>query len=125
MDVEKYGQTKGCPSDQKVTRRTVPSCIVATHSGGYRERMARLTTQDPVGADREDRTETRHDEAFAEHVEEHDEREKKIARHSHDAQGTTHNQPSSSSSSGAIRADSNVQGRQENKDSVCTSNTQK
>ena len=66
-----------------------------------------------------DRTKTRHDEAFAEHVEEHDERGKKIARHSHGAQETTHNQPSSSSSSsGAIRADSNVQHRQESNDSV-------
>ena len=52
-------------------------------------------------------------------MEEHDEREKKIARHSHDAQETTHNQPSSSSSSsGATRADSNVQHRQEGNDSV-------
>ena len=42
--------------------------------------------QDPVGADRVVRTKTRHDEAFARHVEEHDEREKKIARRSTDAQ---------------------------------------
>ena len=56
------------------------------------------------------RVETRHDEAFARHVEEHDERGKKIARHSTDAQEMTRNQPSSSSSSsGANRADSNVQ----------------
>ena len=40
----------------------------------------RLMMQDPVGADRVVRHKTRHDEAFAKHVEEHDEREKKIAR---------------------------------------------
>ena len=39
MDVEKYGPTKGCPGCQKVTRGTVPSCIVATHSDACRERM--------------------------------------------------------------------------------------
>ena len=54
--------------------------------------------------------ETRHDEAFARHEEEHDERGKKIARHSTDAQDMTRNQPSSSSSiSGTNRADSNLQ----------------
>ena len=41
--------------------------------------------QDPVGADRVVRTKTRRDEAFERHVEEHDEREKKIARRSTDA----------------------------------------
>ena len=61
--------------------------------------------------------ETRHDEAFARHEEEHDERGKKIARHSTDAQDMTRNQPSSSSSiSGTNRADSNVQHKQESND---------
>ena len=51
------------------------------------------------------------DEAFARHVEELDEREKKIARRSADVPETTSNQSlSSSSSSGANRADSNVHG---------------
>ena len=67
MDVEKYGPTKWCPGCQK-------SCIVATHSDACRERLERLMMQDPVGADRVVRTKTRHAEAFARHVEEHDER---------------------------------------------------
>ena len=76
--------------------------------------------QDPVGADRVVRTKSRHDEAFARHVEEHDETGKKIARRSTDAQETTSNQPlsSSSSNSGANRADSKVQHRQESNDGV-------
>ena len=69
--------------------------------------------QDPVGPDRAVRTKTRRHEAFARHVEEPDEREKKIARRSTDAQETTSDQPSSSSSSGANRVDSNVQHRQQ------------
>ena len=52
MDVEKYGPTKGFPHCQKVTRGTVPSCIVATHSDACRERIERLMMQNPVGADR-------------------------------------------------------------------------
>ena len=32
MDVEKYGPTKGCPGYRKVMRKSVPSCIVATHT---------------------------------------------------------------------------------------------
>ena len=93
MDVEKYGPTKGCPSCKKVTRETVPSCIVATNIDACRERMERLMMQDPVGADRVVRTKTRHDEAFARRVEEHDVREKKIARRSTDAQEMTSNRP--------------------------------
>ena len=65
---------KGCPGCQKVTRGTVPSWIVATHSDACRERMERLMMQDPVG------DKTCHDEAFARHVEEHDEREKERRR---------------------------------------------
>ena len=34
----------------------MPSCIVATHSDGCRERLERLMMQDPVGADRVVRT---------------------------------------------------------------------
>ena len=76
-------------------------------------------TQDPVGADRVVRTKTRHDEAFARHVEEQDEREKQIARRSTDAQETTSNQPSSSSSSnGTNRADNNVEHKQESNGGV-------
>ena len=109
MDVEKYGP-----------EGTVPSCIVATHSDACRERMERLMMQDPVGADRAARTETRRNEAFARHVEEHGEREKEIARRSTGAQETTSNQPfsSSSSSSRSNGADSNVQHRQESNDAV-------
>ena len=63
--------------------------------------------QDPIGADGIVRTKTRHAEAFAKHVEEHDEREQKIARRGHDAQEPSHNQASPlSSRSGANRADS-------------------
>ena len=51
MDVEKYGPTKGCPGCQKVTRRTVPPCIVATYSDACRERMEGLMMQDPVEVD--------------------------------------------------------------------------
>ena len=77
----------------------MPSCIVGTHSDACRERMKRLIMQDPVGADRVVRTKTRHDEAFARHPEEHDERVKRIARRSTDAQEMTSIQPFSSSSS--------------------------
>ena len=95
------------------------SCIVATHSAACRERMERLMMQGPVGADRVVRTTTRHDEAFARHLEEHNETEKKIARRSTDAQETTSDQPLSSlSSSGTNRADNNVQQRQESNDGV-------
>ena len=72
--------------------------------------------QDPVGADRVVMAKTRQREAFAKHVDELDEREKKIARHSPDAQETT--STTSSSSSEANRADSNVQHRQERNDGV-------
>ena len=41
--------------------------------------------QDPVGEDRAVRAKARHDEAFARHVEERDEREEKIAGRSADA----------------------------------------
>ena len=108
---------------EKVTRGTVPSCIVAAHSDACRKRMERRMMQDPVGADRVVRTKTRHDEAFARRVEEHDVREKKIARRSTDAQEMTSNRSlssSSSSSSGANRADTNVQHKQE-KMMMCTS----
>ena len=71
--------------------------------------------QDPV-ADRAVRTKTRHDEAFAKHVEDHDEREKKTAKHSHDAQETTHDQPSSSSSLSSSGA--NREHRQQSNDRV-------
>ena len=75
-----------------------------------------------VGADRVIRTKTRHDEVFLKHMEAHDERENKIARHSPDAQETTHNnQPSSSSSSsscGANRPDINMHHRQDSNDDV-------
>ena len=73
VDDEKYGPTKGCPGCQKVRRGTVPSRIVATQSDVVN------MMQDPVGADRVVRTTTRQDEAFARHVEEHDEREEKIS----------------------------------------------
>ena len=55
--------------------------------------------QDPIGAGLVVRTKTRHEEAFAKHVQEHDERDKKFARRSQDAQEPSQNQPSSSSSS--------------------------
>ena len=64
-DVEKYGPTTRRPGCQKVTRGTVTTCTVATQGDGCRERMERLMMQDPVGADQDVRTETRHDEAFA------------------------------------------------------------
>ena len=110
---------KGCPGCQKVTRGTVPSCTLTTHSEACRGRMERPTTQDPVGADRAVGTKT----AFARHVEEHNEREKKIAGCSTDAQETTSNQQSSSSSSsssrrGGNRADNNVRHEQESNDGV-------
>ena len=63
VDVEKYSPTKGCAGCQKVTRRTVPLCTVA--SDVRHKRMERLTMQDPIGADRVVRTKTRHEEAFA------------------------------------------------------------
>ena len=93
-----------------------------THSDGYRERIRETHDARPrrSGPRRQKHVTVRHSQST---VEEHDEREKKIARHGHGAQESTHNQPSSSSSSGAIRADSNVQGRQESNDSVCTSKT--
>ena len=99
VDVEKYGPTIGCPGCHKVSRGTVPSCIAATHNDECRERMERLMMQDPVGADRVVRTRTRHEEALAKHVGELDEREKKLARHSHHTQEDTLDQSSSSSSS--------------------------
>ena len=88
--------------------------------GGCRERMERLIMKDTIGADPVVRTKTRHEEAFVKHVEEQYAREKKIARHSHNAQEPNQNQPSSSSSSssGASRADSNVLHKQASNDSV-------
>ena len=77
MDVEKYGPTTGGSHIVRKSRGELPSCIVATHSAACRERTERLMMQNPVGADRVVRTTTRHDEAFAKHMEEHDEREKK------------------------------------------------
>ena len=47
-----------------------------SYSDACRERMQRLVMQDPVGADRAVRTETRHEQAFAKHLEGHDERGK-------------------------------------------------
>ena len=39
--------------------------------------MERLIMQDPTGADRVVRTKKRHEEAFAKHIEKHDERKRK------------------------------------------------
>ena len=56
----------------------VPSCIVATHNDECRERMEKLVMQDPEGADRVVRTKTRINDALARHIEEHDERGKRL-----------------------------------------------
>ena len=81
----------------------VPSCVVATHNDECRERMEKLMMQDPEGADRVARTKNRINEALARHLEEHDERAKKIAKHDHHKASSDKNQASSSSSSGLIR----------------------
>ena len=81
----------------------VPSCIVATHNDECRDRMEKLMMQYPEGADRVARTKTRMNEALARHLEEHDERAKKIAKHDHHKASSDKNQASSSSSSGLIR----------------------
>ena len=91
---------------QEVTRGTLPSCIVAAHSDGCRERMEILMMQDPVGADRAVRTKTRHDAAFARHVgRTRRKREKDRKKQSRRA-------------SGAKRADCNVQHKLESNDNV-------
>ena len=103
MEVEKYGPTRGCPGCQKVTSDAVPSCIVATHNDECRERMEKLEKlmmQDPEGADRVVRTKTRISHVLARHIEEHDERAKKIAKHDHLKASSGKDQASSSSSSG-------------------------
>ena len=82
----------------------VPSCIVATHNDECRERMEKLMMQDPEGADRVVRTETRINDALAVHIEEHDERAKTIAKHDHHKGSSGKNQESSSSSSGVVRS---------------------
>ena len=51
-DFERYGPTKGRPVCQKVISAPIPSCIVATHSAEYRDRMEKSMMQDPEGADR-------------------------------------------------------------------------
>ena len=88
VDVEKYGPEKGCPGCQRVTRRSVPSCIVATRSDGCRERMERLMhgARSHRGGRGSQNKNTSCRESFAKHVEEHYERERKIAGHGHDAQ---------------------------------------
>ena len=88
----------------------VPSCIAATHNDECRERMEMLMMQDPEGADRVVRTKTRINDALARHIEEHDERAKKIAKHDHHKASSDQNQASSSSSSGVIRAPEEQQG---------------
>ena len=104
MEVEKYGPTRGCPGCQKVMSGAVPSCIVATHNDECRERMGKFMMQDPEGADRVVRTKIRINEALARHIEEHDERAKKIAKHAHHKASSGKNQASSSSSSGLVRS---------------------
>ena len=104
MEVEKYGRTRGCPGCQKVMSGEVPSCILATHNDGCRERMEKLMMQDPEGVDRVVKTKTRTNDALARHIEEHDERAKKIAKHDHHKASSGKNQTSSSSSSGVVRS---------------------
>ena len=104
MEVEKYGPTRGCPGCQKVMSGAVPLCIVGTHNDECRERMEKLMMQDPEGADRVVRTKTRINDALARHIEEHDERAKKIAKHDHHKASSGKNQASSSSSSGVVRS---------------------
>ena len=89
----------------------VPSCIVATHNDECRERMEKLMMQDPERADRVVRTKTRINDALAKHIEEHDERAKKIAKHDHHKASSDQNQASSSSSSGVIRGATRRQSR--------------
>ena len=83
MEVEEYGPTRGCLGCRKVMSGAVPSCIVATHNDECRERMENLMMQDLSGADRVVRMKTRINEALARHIEEHDERAKKIAKNDH------------------------------------------
>ena len=98
MAVEKHSPDKGCPGCQKVMRELCHHALRLHTVDERRERMERLMNQNPVRADRVVRTDT-HDEAFAKPVKEHNERQKKIARHSPNAEQTTHHQPSSSLSS--------------------------
>ena len=104
MEVEKYGPTRGCPGCEKVMSGAVPSCIAAAHNDECRERMEKLMMRDPEGADRVVRTKTRINDALARHIEEHDERAKKIAKHDHHKPSSGRNQASPSSSSGAVRS---------------------
>ena len=90
------------------------SYVVARHSDACRERMERLVSQDLLGADLVVRIQTRHEEAFSKHLEEHDGSEKKMASHSQHTHQTTHDQQSSSSlsGSGANRDNRSAQNRQ-------------
>ena len=110
VEVGKYGPTRGCPGCQKVMSGAVPSCIVATHNDECRERMEKLMMQDLEGADRVVRTKTRINDALARHIEEHDERAKKIAKHDHHKASSDQNQASSSSSSCVVRSPEEQQG---------------
>ena len=103
-EVEKYGPTRGRPGYQQVVNGAIPSCTSATHNDECRERMEKLMMSDPEGADRVARTKIRIDEALARHVEEHDERARKIPKHGHQEASSEKSQSSSSSSSGVIRS---------------------
>ena len=65
--------------------------------------MKKLMVQNPQEADRVVRTKTRINE-LARHIEEHDERAKKIAKHDNHKASSGKNQASSSSSSGVVRS---------------------
>ena len=80
-----------------VVNGALPSCIAATHNDECRERMGKLSMQDPEGADSID-------EALARHIEEHDEGARKFAKYGHHEASSDKNRSSSSSSSGVIKS---------------------